>query len=197
MSVFLLCFVPLFVAVDPLGILPLFMGLTQGMELKDKRRVTLQSVFTAMVVAVLFVFGGPWLLRLLGLTIGDFMVAGGLLLLTMSITDILSTDKARRKAEPSEVGAVPIGVPIVAGPALFTTSLLLEGQYGLWPTLSAIVCNIAIVGIVFWLSEPIYKVLGRNGAKTISKLASLLLAAISVMIIRRGIMSYLEMGLGS
>lgn len=196
MNTFWLCFVPLFVAVDPLGILPLFMSLTQGMNREDKRKVTIQSVLTALLVAVLFVWGGARLLRLLGLTVGDFMVAGGLLLLTMSITDILSTDKVQRKSDPTEVGAVPIGVPIVAGPALFTTSLLLEGQYGFAPTLAAIIVNIGLVGVVFWLSEPLYRILGRNGSKTISKLASLLLAAISVMIIRKGFMSYLEMGLG-
>lgn len=191
MKEFFLCFVPIFVAVDPLGILPLFMTFTEGMGQKELKRVIIQSFVTALVVAILFLIGGTYLLRLLGLTVADFMVAGGILLLVMSITDIISTDKARRRVNPAEVGAVPLGVPLIAGPALMTTSLLLMSEHGFVSTTLAVTANIILASIVFWMSRPLHRVLGSTGSKVISKLASLLLASISVMIIRKGIMAYL------
>ncbi|SDN49779.1 multiple antibiotic resistance protein [Desulfonauticus submarinus] len=192
MENFWLSFVPLFIAVDPLGILPLFMALTQELSLEKLRQVAIQSVLTALVVAILFLLGGTYVLRLLGLSVADFMVSGGILLLIMSVVDLVSVEKKRRKVDPSDIGPVPLGVPIIAGPAVMTTSLLLMNEHGFWPTAIAVTINIGLVGIVFWFARSVYKFLGKNGARTISKLASLLLAAISVMIIRKGIMFYLK-----
>lgn len=186
------CFIPIFVAVDPLGTLPIFMGLTQGFSRAELRKVVLQSTATALLVAVLFLLGGTYLLKLLGLNVADFMVAGGILLFLMSTAELLAKESVTRNVETEEVGAVPIGVPLIAGPALPTTSLLLNTDYGFWPTFLAIVINIGLAGVVFFLSRPILQALGRTGARTMSKLSSLLLAAISVMIVRKGIMIYLS-----
>lgn len=190
MEGFWLCFVPLFIAVDPLGILPLFMALTQDLSLEKLREVAIQSVVTALAVSLLFLIGGTYILRLLGLSVADFMVSGGLLLLIMSVVDLISVEKKRKKVEAADIGPVPLGVPIIAGPALLTTSLLLMNEYGFWPTAVGVSLNVILAGIVFWFARSVYRILGKNGARTISKLSSLLLAAISVMIIRKGIMSY-------
>jgi multiple antibiotic resistance protein len=78
------------------------------------------------------------------------------------------------------------------GPAVLTTSILLVREYGPWVTVLSLVINILFAGVVFWFSGAINRVLGKTGAKTFSKLAHLLLAAISVMIMRKGIMIYLS-----
>jgi multiple antibiotic resistance protein len=88
---------------------------------------------------------------------------------------------------PESVGAVPLGVPLITGPALLTTSILLLNEHGFLMTAMAILANILIAGIVFFFSENIIGFLGKAGAKTVSKIASPLLAAIGVMIIRKGI----------
>jgi multiple antibiotic resistance protein len=194
MNNFWLCFVPLFVAVDALGILPLFMGLTQGLTRSRTRRIIFQSVITAMMVALVFLFIGKGILMLLGITVADFMIAGGTLLFVISLSDLISTEKRRLQMEPEEVGAVPLGVPLIVGPGVLTTTILLINQYGLIPTVSATIVNIIIAGIVFWMAGSINRVLGTSGTKTISKLASLILAAIGVMMVRKGIMLLISDG---
>lgn len=192
MKEFWLCFVPLFVAVDAIGVLPMFMGFTQDLETNRKRRIIYQSVITAMAVALIFLVVGIAVLRLLGITVADFMVAGGVLLFIVSMSDILTTEKAQRKVDTESLGAVPLGVPLIAGPAVLTTSILLLNEYGFFFTAIAIVLNVLIAGVVFFLADPINRVLGKAGSRTISKIASLFLAAIAVMIIRKGIVAFIS-----
>lgn len=187
MKTFWLCFVPLFVAVNVVGVLPLFVSLTEGMERDRRRTVVLQSIITASVVALLFLLFGPPLLGSLGITVSDFMIAGGILLLVISLSDLLTGEKKQREADPAGLGAVPIGVPLITGPAVLTSCILLAGLHGKFVTALAVIANIALAGLVFLFAEPITKALGRIGTKTVSKVASLLLAAIAVMLIRRGI----------
>ena len=187
MKTFWLCFVPLFVAVDAIGVLPVYMGLTEDLQPSTKPAVLLQSLITALMVAIVFLLAGPALLRLVGISVADFMVAGGILLLVISLSDLLTGEKRQRMVDADTLGAVPIGIPLITGPAVLTTSVLLADNYGLVPTGTAIVVNIAIAILVFWFSKPIADFLGDAGTKTMSKIASLFLASIAVMLIRKGI----------
>lgn len=192
MKEFWLCFVPLFVAVDAIGVLPLFVYLTDGMDRLKRRSTILQSVVTASVVAVVFIWFGPRLLEFLGITVADFLIAGGILLLAIALSDLFSGEKKQRETDPESLGAVPIGVPLITGPAVLTTCILLTNIHGQWVTTAAVIGNIAFAGLVFLVAEPITSILGRTGTKTVSKVASLLLAAIAVMLIRRGITGILN-----
>ena len=192
MSVFVLCFVPLFVAVDAFGILPVFLSLTEGLEKKEVRKILIESLITATAVAVIFLAVGEFVLRLLGITVADFMIAGGVLLFGLSISDLLMLEKQHHRITAEALGAVPIGVPIIVGPAVLTTTLLLLHQYGFMPTIVSLIANIIIAGVVLWFSTALSNFFGKAGAKAISKLASLLLAAIGVMMVRRGLMVFLS-----
>lgn len=187
MNEFFLCFVPLFVAVDPPGILPLFLTLTSGVDPSRKRKVILQSVLTATGVALVFLFLGKVVLEYLGITIADFMIAGGALLFVLSLSDLLASDKPQRRVATEHLGAVPLGVPLIVGPAVLTTAMLLVDKHGVLPATGAVIANIAIAGAVFWMADGVMRVIGQAGAKILSKLASLLMAAIAVMMIRHGI----------
>lgn len=193
MKTFWLCFVPLFVAVDAVGVLPLFLSLTEGMQKTQRHAVILQSVITASIVALAFLWFGPLLLRFLGITVPDFMIAGGVLLLAISLSDLLTGTKRQRQTDPDSLGAVPIGVPLITGPAVLTTCILLGGMHGRWITSAAVLANIVFAGLVFLSADPISRALGKTGSKTASKLASLLLAAIAVMLIRRGVTGILHL----
>ncbi len=189
---FWLCFVPLFVAVDALGTLPIFISLTAGLERARVRTIIWQSLLTATAVALAFLGVGKGVFALLGITVSDFMVAGGVLLFLLSLRGLLAGERKHLLSDHESIGAVPLGVPLIAGPAVFTTSLLLVDEYGLIPTVLATVANIFIAGIVFWASDAINRILGETGMRTLSKIASLILAAIAVMIVRKGVMSYLN-----
>lgn len=195
MKSFWLCFVPLFVAVDAIGVFPMFLGLTEGLARETVRRVIRQSVVTAALVALGFLVGGSAVMRLVGITVADFMVAGGVLLFVISLTDLLTTEKRLRQVDPESLGAVPVGVPLLVGPAVLTTSILLNNEYGFVATALGLVANICVAGVVLWFAPNINRLLGKSGARTVSKIASLLLAAIAVMIVRKGILAFAAGGL--
>lgn len=194
---FWLCFVPLFVAVDAVGVLPIFLSLTQGMERDKVRRAIYRSVVTAAAVALVFLALGTVILHLLGITVADFMVAGGILLFVLALGDLLANEKLQRHIDVNNLGVVPLGVPLITGPAVLTTSMLLLNQYGAGWTAAAIVANILIAGAVFFFAGTIGHVLGQVGEKIISKIAMLLLAAIGVMMVRKGIESFIAAGITS
>ncbi len=193
MKEFWLCFVPLFVAVDAIGVLPVFLSLSQGMEPRQVRRIIYQSMATAAAVALVFLALGTAILDLLGITVADFMVAGGILLFVLALGDLLANEKLQRRVDANSLGAVPLGVPLITGPAVLTTSMLLLNQYGAGWTAAAVVANILIAGLVFSFAGGIGRVLGHVGEKIVSKIAMLLLAAIAVMMVRKGIEAYIAM----
>lgn len=195
MESFVLCFVPLFVAVDAIGVLPLFMNLTEGIEQSKIKNIIIQSMITALIVALAFIAVGTATLKLLGISVADFMIAGGMLLFLISVRDVLSTEKKNYAIELESMGAVPIGVPLITGPAVLTTSMLLINEHSLFITSLAIIANILIAGAVFFMAPLINRIIGKTGSKTISKITSLLLAAIGVMIIRRGIAIFIAHGI--
>jgi multiple antibiotic resistance protein len=197
MRSFWLTFVPLFVAVDAVGVLPMFISFTEGFERPKIHRIILQSMITALIVALLFIALGTIILNLLGISVADFMIAGGTLLFVISIRDILSAEKRSYVGDPDSMGAVPIGVPLITGPAVLTTSMLLVNEQSLLMTSISIIINILIAGGVFASAPYINRVLGKNGSKTVSKITSLLLAAIGVMIVRRAIAMFIVQGIHS
>ncbi len=190
MKSLLLAFIPVFVAVDPIGVLPIYISLTRDMSAVERRRVIVQSISTAAGLAIGFLFLGRALFAFLGISVGDFLVAGGAILFCIAIMDLLTTEKAGRLPGDA-LGIVPLGTPLVAGPALLTTTLLLVQQHGLAITLVAVVANLLITGCLFFGSRWVITLLGEPGTRALSKVTNLFLAAIGVMMVRRGLMQYL------
>jgi len=182
----LLAFIPIFVAVDAVGVLPIFVSLTEGTSRKEKTTTIMLSMLTALCLAIGFILLGKAVFRSLGITIGDFMVAGGAILFCIAIIDIINPLKERR-IQSLEMGAVPLGTPLIVGPAVLTTSLVMVSQYGLFPAMVSVLANILLAGLIFSMSSVLIKVLGDSGTKALSKIMSLLLAAIAVMLVRKGI----------
>jgi multiple antibiotic resistance protein len=193
MDAFWLCFLPLLVAVDAIGIVPLFIGLTEPLAPAQRQRIVLQSVFTATAVALAFVFGGNALLRLLGITVADFMVAGGTLLFVFSLSDLIAPQRGPG-LHLDGLGAVPLGVPLLAGPAVLTTSMLLVDQYGRLPSAVAVTANMILAGVTLHFAELIHRLLGATGTRVVQRVMLLLLAAIAVMTVRKGVEVFLHVG---
>ncbi|MCM8831569.1 MAG: MarC family protein [Candidatus Omnitrophica bacterium] len=184
-----LAFIPIFVAVDAIGILPIFVSFTKDFKKEKKMQVIVQSIITALSLAIGFIFLGKAIFKFLGISVGDFMIAGGVILFCIAINDIISFSK--KSYLPSQVGVVPLGTPLIVGPAVLTTSLILIGEYGIFPTLISIIINIFLAAIIFLSSQILIKILGEAGSKALSKITSLLLAAIAVMLVRKGIERFL------
>jgi len=190
---FFLCFIPLFVAVDPIGVLPNFMALTGGLDRGQMRKVLTQSLITAFAVSVIFMVLGQSVLGYLGITVADFMIAGGALLFVFSLKDLTSSGNEERAPLDDGVGAVPIGVPLIAGPGLLTTLLVLVGQYGYLMVSIALTANLILAGLCLAFSQSLSRFFGKTGSRTVGKIANLLLAAIAVMFMRKGLVEILAM----
>ena len=187
---FFLAFVPIFVAVDALGMIPVFMSLTNGMRDTERQKLVKSSTLTALFVSISFLWVGKLIFQWLGITINDFLVAGGAILFIISIRDLLSFGKVSRVPDET-IGVVPLAVPLIVGPAVLTTSLILLNSFGFYPTVFSIVANILLCGLILSASGFFFKILGEAGSHTLSKIFNLLLAAIGVMLIRRGILEIL------
>ena len=109
------------------------------------------------------------------------------MLLVFAINDLLFSEKGKRTATPT-MGVVPLGIPLVVGPAVLTSIIVTVDTYGYIPTVASLVVNLIIVWVVFLKSNFIYRLMGDGGSKAFAKVASLLLAAIAVMMLRRGFM---------
>lgn len=182
---FFLAWVPLFVAIDPLGMAALFLGLTSHMEEPKRRRIAREATITGLAVGVAFMFGGRMLLGALGITVADFLVAGGLILLIIGARSLLEHEQAPIFHD-GEFGVVPLGMPLIAGPAMLTALLALTTTRGVTPTLAALLVNLGLNHVIMIHVRTISGYIGINGIKALSKIISLLLVAIAVNMIRRG-----------
>ena len=179
-----LAFIPLFVAVNAIGVLPMFISLTQDVKQTELKKVLLQSFITGVSLALGFILIGKWLFSVLGITVFDFMIAGGFILFFVALRDMFFP--GRQAAVAAELGAVPLGTPLIVGPGELTTCLIIVDQYGVWPTVISVVVNVAIAVTIFGFSGFIIKAIGKTGVSAMSRIMALLLAAIAVMMIRKG-----------
>jgi multiple antibiotic resistance protein len=189
----ILSFIPLFVAMDPVGIIPMYLSLTRELSHDEKRNVIKDSVLTALVIGIIFVFGGKIIFKVLGISVADFAIAGGLLLFLFSILDLLKEENPEVKRKPSaSLGVFPIGTPIVVGPAVLTTLIILVDTQGFIPTLIAFGLNLLVLGAVLLKADIILSLLREGGARAFVKIMGILLAAIGIMMVRRGIMQLIS-----
>jgi len=191
MENFLLAFIPLFVAIDVFGVLPLFVSLTEDIEDKQRKRLVIEATLTAFVISLLFLVTGKLLFSFLGITESDFRVGGGIVLLVLAVNDLLFVMERKRDLEGS-VGVVPIGIPLIMGPAALTTIIILVDSYGYGWTVASLLVNMLIVWIVFAQAQRIHRLIGRAGSRAVAKVAALFLAGIAVMMIRSGIATMLQ-----
>ena|SRR5688572_3364121 len=186
MQLFLETFIPLFVAIDPFGMVPVFLGVTGGMDETRRRAVSIEAVGVALIITLGFMLLGEALFGILHISIADFRIAGGIVLLVLAIVDLLTVGRpAVHEAEM--VGIVPLAMPLIAGPATLTTVLMLAARAGKLQTGISVTINYAILLLALLTSNWIARVVGVNTLRAISKLVMVLLAAIAVNFIRVGI----------
>jgi multiple antibiotic resistance protein len=183
---FLHVFIPLFVAMDLFGLIPIFIGLTDGMTEDQRRRVAYTGVLTALVISIFFLAVGTWIFKVLGISLSDFQIAGGLLLLVFAVIEILN-HSPRDSGPRLKVGPVPLGTPLIVGPAVLTSLLLLTPAYGYPLTLTALCLNLILVTLALTFTKHVKRIMGENGLQAISQVIHLFLAAIGVSLIRHGL----------
>jgi multiple antibiotic resistance protein len=185
-------FIPLFVAFDVLGILPIFVSLTSEMIPSERRKVVRQSTLTGFLAGIGFLVLGKSVFTLLGITVSDFKVAGGILLFIIAIVDLIFPERTRTFPKET-LGIVPIGIPLIVGPGVLTTILISAQSYGYVSTVLNLILNLLIVRLIFGSSHRVMKVLKEGGTRGLGKIFALLLAAFAMMMIRTGILEWMKM----
>jgi len=189
----------LFVIVDPLGVVPIFISMTAGHSRSDKRAIAKTATLTASGVLAGAALTGQHLLDFFGVSIPAFRVAGGVLLLLIAIS-MLNAQRPRTKHTPEEaaeaaekdsIAVVPLAIPLLAGPGAISSTILYASQARSWFDYVFLVLACALVGASTYLacilSEPIGRILGKTGINIVTRLFGILLAAIGVEFITRGL----------
>ena len=186
---YIITFIPIFLAVDIIGTIPLYIALTEHLSGKQKKKVLSDSVVIATVFAVVFALLGKLILRGLGITIDDFKIAGGVLLFILSVY-LLMPGKSREFVSESlyeDIGIFPLATPLITGPAVLVTTMMLIDGFGYLVTLTSLFINMLLAWLVLKYSSLFIKIFGSSGIKAFSKISYIFLGAIGVMIIREGI----------
>ncbi|MBX9840714.1 MAG: MarC family protein [Xanthobacteraceae bacterium] len=192
--------VTLLVVVDPVGLVPTFLGLTDGVSAKFRRGIAWRACLIAGAILIGAALIGDWLLRNLGITLPAFRIAGGLLLFAVASEMVLglrlkhTAEEAEQAAEEHlhNMAAFPLAIPLMAGPGAITATILLAGQANARPELLAVllVVIVAVIGacfVCFAAGDRIGKLLGVTGNVVLSRLLGVILAALAVQFVVDGI----------
>ncbi len=184
-------FIPIFVAINVFMLLPLFVSITRDLTRPKRSEVVKESILTAFLVSLSFIALGEVIFRILGITGDDFKTAGGLLLLVFAVRDLIHSGEERIKSD-YKVGVVPIGVPLIVGPAVLTNILILVDHYGIIPTVISLLLNLLIVWVALSNAERMLNFFGKGFVIAIGKVMLLFLAAIAIMMIRIGVINIIK-----
>jgi len=179
--------ISLFIIVDPLGNIPIFISLTENMQKAERRKVFRTATLTGLFLLLAFALAGQWILILFGITLYSFMIAGGILLLIIAVRLLITGGLREEDASPESVGAVPIGCPLLVGPGAITTTILNLQSSGIVVTTVSVLVIFALVWFILRFIDPIYRFLGKTGSLVISRVMALLIASIAVQYILEGL----------
>ncbi|WP_299671953.1 MarC family protein [uncultured Roseobacter sp.] len=195
---FITAFVTMFVVIDPIGLAPLFVALTQGMTDAARRRIALRATAVGIVILLAFAAFGEALLAFIGISMPAFRVAGGILLFLTAL-DMLFERRTKRREDKQEEdhddpSVFPLAIPLIAGPGAIASVILLMGQRpGLEGTLHVLGATGVVMLIVlafFLASGLIERALGKTGVTVVTRLLGMLLAALSVQFVLDGLSAF-------
>jgi MarC family membrane protein len=195
-------FVVFFVVVEPVSLIPLFSGLTQGANTRYKRRMAIRAVLVAAAILVLFALGGAAFLELMGISLEAFRIFGGLLLFLLSLEMVFARESGARTSSGelaeskrrADISVFPLAFPFIAGPGALATILLWFGplQFGAQSALfgaylAAVGLVLAIALVLMLLAEPLMRVIGVTGANVAGRLLGVILGALAVQFVLDGL----------
>ncbi len=185
MLTFLQVFFAIFGVMDPMGNVPLFLSLTKDKERAAKQRIARKAVWRASLILFLFVFLGNVILALFQVSIESFRITGGLIMILIGLQILLGIKfGASDEADSDDVSVVPLATPLIAGPGMITTAVIMSKQYGYVVTLVCLGANLLLELALFYRADLILKLLGREGTLAFAKIMGLILMTIGVEFIR-------------
>lgn len=182
---FVQVFFAVFGVMDPVGNVPVFISLTGKLGKAERERLATQAVIRAGVILAVFVFLGNFVLDAFHISIESFRIAGGLVLVLLGLQILFGVNlENERPDEGSDISVVPLAMPLIAGPGMITSAIILSKEYGYALTLAGIVVNLVLTKVFFHYSGFVLRVLGAKGSHAFAKIMGLILVAIGVEFVR-------------
>ena len=181
-------FIALFVIMDPIGNLPLFISLTKGMPIKEVKKNVDRSILVAGVLLFVFLFLGLQIFDFFGINLDSFQIAGGIILLVMGVLYVFGVSLKYVKHHGIDL-SVPIGTPLLTGPGVITTTIILVRENGTLVTVIAAFLTLLATWIILMYSSKLYKILGAHWTGVISRVMGIILAAIAIKFITNGVLN--------
>ena len=197
-------FIALFAIIDPFGNIPVFLALTERMDISRKKQVAIKSCFYAFLVLLLFLFLGRWILNYFGISVPAFQVGGGVIIFLAGLPMLFARPLGMRSldseiaecSEREEVSLVPLAVPMLAGPGAITTVVVLTDRYpgleGKMVILGAVFSVLAFTALLFWYAERILRGIGQTGLNFLTRIMGLILVILAVQYILSGIKAFFQ-----
>jgi multiple antibiotic resistance protein len=182
-------FVTLFIVINPLGTLPVFLAMTGGLDAATQRRIAVTAVLVSLAVLLFFIAAGGFLLQKLGISIRAFQIAGGIVLFLVALDMVRGSGPAPAVAgapqNPTAIAVYPLAIPKIAGPAAMLTVVMLtdDTRFNLLQTAmttGVLVLVLAITLALLLAATPISRLIGESGANVISRVLGMLLIALAV-----------------
>lgn len=184
--------ITLFIIVDPLGNIPIFLSLTRGMTEEDRQKAFRTATITGFILLIFFALVGQQIFMFFGISLYSFMIAGGILLLIISVRILVRGDWEEDSTQPESIGVVPIAFPLLVGPGAITTTILNFQAFGVTVAVIAVLIVFTVAQLILKLISPIHNFLGTSGSMVISRLMALLTAAIAIQYIVDGVSWYFQ-----
>jgi multiple antibiotic resistance protein len=186
--------ISLFVVVNPIGKVPIFITLTEKMERQNKKLVSKNAIITTAVLLTVFAVAGIQLLSIFGISIFSFMIAGGILLFIISIEFLTHGEwRYNRSSASGDSGIVPLAFPLLAGPGAITTVILSIQAYGWIVSIISIVIVVLVTSLILEMGNPLLRILGKRGSLVTTRVLAILLAAIAVQYVVEGVKQLLAL----
>jgi multiple antibiotic resistance protein len=191
-------FLTLLVVIDPIGLMPIFITLTEKYTPEQQDQIARQAVIVAGGILIIFTLAGNWLLRNLGISMEAFQIASGLLLLKIAV-DMVFAHRERETAEEEQeaqlredISVFPLAIPLIAGPGTLASLLILSTELdnhelGLAIILAIVVVVLLIAYILFRLSKQLAQAFGQTGINVITRVLGVLLTALAVQYVASGV----------
>lgn len=179
-------FISLFVIMDPVGNLPLFISLTKGMPISEVKRNIDRSIFVAGVILFAFLFLGLKIFDFFNINIDSFQIAGGIILFIIGLLYVFGATFKVMKPSANDL-SVPLSTPLLTGPGTITTTIILVNEKGTFVTVIAAFLTLAAAWLILVNSSRLYKILGLHWTNVISRVMGIVLAAIAVEFITKGV----------
>jgi multiple antibiotic resistance protein len=186
--------IALFIIVDPVGNIPIFIGLTDKIQPIQRRKVYNIAILVGFVLLLFFAFLGQEVLSIFGLSIYAFEIAGGILLLIIAVRILVTGSMHETSDSPESLGAVPIAMPLLVGPGAITTTIFNLQSYGTLTSILAVVIVLSVTWVILYFINGVYRILGRTGAIVIARVMALLIAAIAIQYILTGATHFIDIG---